>query len=341
MGFVCFVGNRPLSLSPAEFKIDNQTIFAYFARPKFEASIHPIMRKLKHLFEYAGLLLLIRLAGILPLSWLLAFGAGLGRFTFSVLRIRRSVALDNLRHAFPEKSEAELLAIARRNYENFGMMMMEYLRLHRMSPPELAALAPFRSAEDAAPWFETMRAGRPAIGMTGHFGNWEYLGVMLAHHFPMVYLYQSQNNPHVDGLIRRTRAKVNMHSIPRQSLKDILKALRQNKFVAILADQDAGRSGIFVNFMGRPASTAQGPAAFVLKTGAPILFVFSLRQPKGKHVVESECLRFNDLPDNWSEEAKLHHITQAWTSVLEKYVRRYPDHWFWMHRRWKTAPPSA
>ena len=115
--------------------------------------------------------------------------------------------------------------------------------------------------------------------------------------------------------------------------------LYQKKFVAILADQDAGRGGLFVNFMGRPASTAQGPAAFVLKTGAPILFVFSLRQPNGKHIVESECLRFDDLPPHWSEEEKLHHITQAWTNVLEKYVRRYPDHWFWMHRRWKTAPP--
>lgn len=297
------------------------------------------MRKLKHLFEYGGLLLLIRLAAWLPLSWLLALGVGLGRFTFSVLRIRRKVALENLRQAFPEKSEGERFALARRNYENFGMMLLEYLRLHRMSAQELAELAPFRSAQDAAPWFETMRAGKPAVCMTGHFGNWEYLGVMLAHHFPMVYLYQSQNNPYVDGLIRRTRAKVNMQSIARQSLKDILKALRQNKFVAILADQDAGRSGLFVNFMGRPSSTAQGPAAFVLKTGAPILFVFSLRQPHGKHIVESECLRFDDLPSHWSEEEKLQHITQAWSSVLEKYVRRYPDHWFWMHRRWKTAPP--
>lgn len=280
----------------------------------------------------------MQFAATLPRKWLLAFGAGLGRFTFSVLRIRRSVALDNLRRAFPEKTESELRGLARRNYENFGMMMLEYLRLPSMSRAELAELAPFRSAQDSAPWFATMKAGTGAVCMTGHFGNWEYLGVMLAHQFPMVYLYQSQNNPYVDALIRRTRAQVNMHSIPRQSLKEILKALRQKKFVAILADQDAGRNGLFVNFMGRPASTAQGPAAFVLKTGAPILFVFSLRQPGGKHLVESECLRFDDLPSHWSEAEKLHHITQAWTDVLEKYVRRYPDHWFWMHRRWKTAP---
>lgn len=297
------------------------------------------MRKLKHFLEYCGLRLLCALAALLSLRALLALGRGLGKFTFSVLRIRRNVALDNLRHAFPEESAAVILALARRNYENFAMMMMEYLRLPSMSQAELARLASFRSAQDSAPWFETMNAGKPAVCMTGHFGNWEYLGVMLAHHFPMVYLYQSQNNPYVDRFISNTRARVNMRSIARQSLKDIMKAFRQNKFVAILADQDAGKSGIFVNFMGRPASTAQGPAAFVLKTGAPILFVFSLRQPHGRHIVESECLRFDDLPEHWSEAEKLHHITQAWTNVLEKYVRRYPDHWFWMHRRWKTAPP--
>ena len=140
---------------------------------------------------------------------------------------------------------------------------------------------------------------------------------------------------------RRTRAKVNMHSIPRHSLREILKALRQKKFVAILADQDAGHSGLFVNFMGRPAATAQGPAAFVLKTGAPILFVASLRQPGGRHLIESEALYFDNLPGHWNEDEKLRHITQAWTAVLEKYVRRYPDHWFWMHRRWKTPLPAG
>jgi KDO2-lipid IV(A) lauroyltransferase len=183
-----------------------------------------------------------------------------------------------------------------------------------------------------------MEKGKGAVCMTGHFGNWEYMGAMVAQHFPMAFLYQPQNNPYADALIRRTREKVSMRSIPRNSLRDILKALRQKQFVAILADQDAGRSGIFVNFMGRPASTAQGPAAFVLKTGAPILFVVSLRQRGGKHLVESEALTFDDLPAHWSEDEKVLHITQRWSEVLEKYIRLYPDHWFWMHRRWKTLP---
>jgi len=251
------------------------------------------------------------------------------------------VALDNLHHAFPEKTTAELLGIARRNYENFGMMMLEYLRLPKMSQAALAEVVAFRSSEDEAQWQQAMQAGKGAVCMTGHFGNWEYLGAMVAQHYPMAFLYQPQNNPYADALIRRTRAQASMHSIPRHSLRDILKALRQKKFVAILADQDAGGNGIFVNFMGRPAATAQGPAAFVLKTGAPILFVVALRQPGGRHLIESTLLHFHDLPAPWSEDEKLQHITQRWSQVLEHYVRRYPDHWFWMHRRWKTLPPAA
>src|SRR5262245_10938990 len=207
------------------------------------------MRKLKHLLEYCGLWLLVQAVAALPHRTMLGFGAGLGRFTFSVLRIRRRVALDNLRQAFPEKPGQEILAIGRRNYENFGMMMLEYLRLPKMSAPELAACVSFRTPAHAAPWHQAMEKGKGAVCMTGHFGNWEYMGAMVAQHFPMAFLYQPQNNPYADALIRRTREHVRMSSIPRNSLRDILKALRQKKFVAILADQDAGRNGIFVNFM--------------------------------------------------------------------------------------------
>ncbi|MDZ7266625.1 MAG: lysophospholipid acyltransferase family protein [candidate division KSB1 bacterium] len=300
------------------------------------------MRKLKHLLEYLGLRLLVLLATSMPRNAVLSLGAGLGRFTFSILRIRRRVTLHNLEQAFPEKARVEVLALGRRNYENFGMMLMEYLRLPQLSAEELEELVCFRSAEDEHLWQQTLAEGRGAICMTGHFGNWEYMGAMLAQRFPMVFLYQAQNNPYADRFIRRTRESLGMTSIPRGSaLKGILKALREKKFVAVLADQDAGQSGIFVDFLGRPASTARGPAAFVLRSGAPILFVVAVRQPGGHHVIESECLRFDDLPAAWTEEEKIRAVTERWSAVLERRIRRHPDHWFWMHRRWKTAPPAA
>jgi KDO2-lipid IV(A) lauroyltransferase len=302
------------------------------------------MRRLKHRLEYLGTLFLLFLARILPLSWVLALGKALGKLTFSVLRIRRRVALENLAHAFPEKSRAELKNIARRSYENFGMMLLEYLRLPKLSEEELRRIITFRAPKDEEPLKQALALGKGAVCMTGHFGNWEYLGALFsALKYPMVYLYQEQNNPYVDRLIHETRTRMQMPSIPRgAALRGILKALRERKFVAILADQDAGSNGQFVDFLGRPASTGRGPAAFVLRSQAPIVFCVAIRQPGGKHAVECELLTFNFSKDGsqrgWSEEKQLRYITEAWTKVLEKYIRRYPDHWFWMHRRWKTRP---
>jgi KDO2-lipid IV(A) lauroyltransferase len=306
------------------------------------------MRRLKHWLEYQGTLLLLFLAQTLPYAWVLALGKVLGKFTFSVLRIRRRVALENLAHAFPEKSAAEIKHIAKRSYENSGMMMMEYLRLPKLSEIEFAQII---TCDDETPLHQALAMGKGAICLTGHFGNWEYLGAYLAaRDYPMVYLYQEQNNPYVDALIYKIRTQMRMPSIPRgAALRGILKALRERKFVAILADQDAGSNGLFIDFLGRPASTARGPAAFVLKSQAPIVLGFAIRQPDGRLRAEFELLTFNFSEHasqqkaggngqrlEGDEEQKLRIITEAWTRVLEKYVRRYPDHWFWMHRRWKT-----
>ncbi len=299
------------------------------------------MRRFKHWLEYQGVRFLCFLARRLPYSWILAFGAALGKLTFSILRIRRRVALENLALAFPEKSAAELKRVARRSYENFGMMMLEYLRLPGLSESELRQRISFSMPHEQNPYEQALALGKGAICMTGHFGNWEYMGALVALRYPMVYLYQEQNNPYVDALIRDIRTRMRMPTIPRgAALRGILKALREKKFVAILADQDAGSNGLFVNFLGRPASTGRGPAAFVLKTAAPIVFCVAVRQPGGRHRVEAELVTF-DFSQNGaglSEEEKLRLITEAWTKVLEKYIRQYPDHWFWMHRRWKSRP---
>jgi len=299
------------------------------------------MRRLKHWLEYQGVLFLLFMAQTLPWSWVLWFGKILGKLTFSILRIRRRVALENLTHAFPEKSAAELKTIARRSYENFGMMMLEYLQLPKLSAAELQRRIRFAMPKEQNPYEQALALGKGAICMTGHFGNWEYMGALVAQmQYPMVYLYQEQNNPYVDALIRDIRTQMQMPSIPRgAALRGILKALREKKFVALLADQDAGSNGLFIDFLGRPASTGRGPAAFVLKTQAPIVFCVAIRQPGGYHRVEAELLTFDFSKNNAADdEEKLRQITVAWTKVLEKYIRRYPDHWFWMHRRWKTKP---
>ncbi len=262
----------------------------------------------------------------------------LGRFVFYAIRIRRQVTESNLRQAFPERNETEIRRLARSTYEHFGMMMLESLKLLSMSRDEVVGairILDFKALEQAR------AAGRGAVMITGHMGNWEYLGAWVSiSGFPATFMFQEQANPYVSRLIRRYRERMGMDVVPRgMALRSYLRALKQGRFVAVVADQDAGRNGIFVDFMGRPASTPTGPARFALKTGAPIIFSISFRDRQGNLCGTFEML---DIPyDPAHEEQAIRQIVEACTRKLENWIRKYPEQWFWMHRRWKTKPEKA
>ena len=117
--------------------------------------------------------------------------------------------------------------------------------------------------------------------------------------------------------------------------KGIIRALKNNRFVAMLSDQDAGSDGTVVEFFERPASTPKGPAAFALKMDAPIVMAFIVRESARKQKVIVEKAIFGQKTRDKQEDIR--RLTQAYTRVLEEYVRKYPDHWFWPHRRWKST----
>jgi len=117
--------------------------------------------------------------------------------------------------------------------------------------------------------------------------------------------------------------------------KGIIKALKENRFIAMLSDQDAGSDGTVVEFFNRPASTPKGPAAFALKMDAPIIMAFIIRENNQKQKIIIEKPIFGEKSAD--KEADIQKLTQAYTRKLEEYIRRYPDHWFWPHRRWKST----
>jgi KDO2-lipid IV(A) lauroyltransferase len=296
-------------------------------------------RKLKHLLEFIGVLFLLQAVRILPRRLLLAFGRVLGRFTFSVLRIRREVTIDNLEHAFPEKSTDEIFNIGKKCYEHFGMMMLEYLGMQSMTREELSALIDDSNNVTAA-LDRAHKEKTGAIVLVAHFGNWEYLAAWLsAKGYPMSFINQPQNNPYSDRLIQKTRSRMGMQMIERGSmgLRVILRALRDRRMVLIAPDQDAGRDGIFVPFFGRPASVARGTAAFVLKTGVPIILCMLRRRPDGDYSLTTEKVEF-DLAPGLDEDQKIKEITAHYTKAIESHIRRNPEQWFWLHRRWKNQP---
>ncbi len=294
-------------------------------------------KRLRHRLEYfflMGILLWIWMASLKTVS---LAGDALGFFVFSVLGIRRRVVMDNLRQAFPEKSKKELLKIARRTYQNFAKMIFEYMRFPVMKKEDVLSTFSVKGIEHID-W--ALKNGKGAVMIAGHFGNWELMGAYLAQlGYPTHFLVGEQHNKLVDRMMNHYRMIMGVRIIHMGvAVRGVIKALRNNQFVALLSDQNAGPEGIFVDFFNRSASTPQGPAIFVLKTGAPILFSYPVRFPHGKQKIYCERLCFDHLsgisPENIRE------VTQAYTRLLEKAVRDHPDHWFWMHRRWKSRPPK-
>ncbi len=294
-----------------------------------------ILRKIRHRVEYLFLLGLVLLTWMFSLKGILLLGDLLGWFAFSVLGVRRKVVLDNLSRAFPEKSEKKLLIIARKSYQNFAKMTLEYMRFPRMTGKDVISLCRLEGEKNLE---YVLRKGKGAVLVGGHFGNWELMGAALVQlGYSVSFLVGEQHNKLVDDMMNCNRALMGIKIIHMgMAVRGVLKALRNNGFVALLSDQDAGRDGVFVNFFGRPASTPQGPAVFVLKTGAPIIFGSAVRLPGGKHRIICELLSFDHLHGLTSENIR--EVTQSYTSLLERIIRAYPDHWFWMHRRWKSRP---
>lgn len=296
------------------------------------------MNSLKHTLEYWTVRFFSRLFASMPWSTALRFGYYLGVLVYHFIPIRRQVALMNLRSVFPEKTAKDLQQIALRTYCNFGMTIAEYLMQPRWTPDRVASQLEFVNAHFFA---QARQNGRGTLCLSGHFGNWELMGSGIqALGYPISGIVRPQKNTRVDQLLNANRHAAGLGIIPLgMAVRGVLKALHSNEFVAILADQDAHDEGIFVNFLGRPSSTAPGPAVFALKSGAEIIFGAVVRQRNGKHKAFIE-----KIERTWSNELSpenIRTITQAYAQTLEKYIFKYPDHWFWMHKRWKTKPPPG
>ena len=293
------------------------------------------MRKAtKHKIEYAAVNFLLGCASVLPLWFLRPVGAALGYAAFSVVGIRRRVAVDNVRRAIGG-SEKEVRAIARRSYMNLGRSLMEFAAFRRISAEQIQKLV---TVEGEQHFQSVVDAGWGAVLFAGHFGNWELAAARMGRsRFSFNVLAGQQSNRQVDRIINRLREKQGIKVISYQSsLRGALRALLNKEFVAVLADQDARRAGVFVNFLGLPASTIREPARLAIQVGCPIISGFTVRCPGGRHRTEIMPPLWPD-PDLPHEEAIVD-LTQRFTTHLEAYIRNYPDQYFWAHRRWKTQP---
>ncbi|MDI6807519.1 MAG: lysophospholipid acyltransferase family protein [Candidatus Eisenbacteria bacterium] len=294
------------------------------------------MRRVSHFIEYLLVLSVVKLGCILPLRASLFAGRLIGKTAFNLVRARQRVTIANLEAAFgKEKTREEIVGIAKRCYENIGQTFIEFGRFPVTKPETIRKLVRIEGLEHLR---DAMAAGKGGLFVAGHFGSWELMGAsFFAYGFPVSFLVGEQSNRAVDNMMNRYREACGIKIIPMGiSMRKVLKTLRSNEFVALLSDQDAGRKGVFVDFFGRKASTPFGPAAFSLRTGSPIIVCSIVRGERGKHTVILEKPVYPE--PSGDEQRDIERYTQLYTSVIEKYVRQYPDHWYWLHRRWKTSP---
>jgi KDO2-lipid IV(A) lauroyltransferase len=276
-------------------------------------------------------------AGVGACSWRvsLALGSRLGRCAHA-LGLRRAVATDNLGRAFPERPAAEQERILTDHYRELGRVACEYPRLSELVHAPLGRV--FAAVYGLEHLERARGAGRGAILLTGHFGNFELGGAYLGTVHPVSFVVKPLSNPAVDSLVQRWRSAAGVERIPLgTAVRGVYRALRQNRWVAMLADQDARRRGVFVPFLGRPCSTPRGPAELSLRTGAPIVMGFVVRGADGRHTLHVTA---PVPPPERDDPDPVRTLTARHTEVLEAWVRRHPEMWFWLHRRWKTVPPE-
>ncbi|HPF71429.1 MAG TPA: lysophospholipid acyltransferase family protein [Candidatus Krumholzibacteria bacterium] len=295
----------------------------------------PARQRLDYLL-FRGLYLV---AGRLPHAAQLAVGRALGAFVWHVVRFRRAVVLDNLQHAFgAERSPDEIRALAAAFYRNLGMTLMEFLAMPRLDPASVTRLVRIEGVEHLE---DLRRRGRGALLVSGHFGNWELMGARIAAEGqPVNFIVKTQHNERVDALQNAIRHRVGIGTIRSgANIKDMIRALRRQEWIGMLADQDARSDGIFCDFLGRPASVFRGAAYLAWKLDCPLITGFIYREPDGTHVVRVDPPVEPDR--NLDEEEAVRRLTEVHVRRLEAAVRRAPDHYFWLHRRWKTRPPEA
>ena len=293
-------------------------------------------RKIRWALEYGLLCAVFALASILPEKWIAKAGRGMGHFIFRHVGLRRDVVFDNLSQAFPERDVISLWDLAERIYGNLGATLFGFFTLPRLTPARVRT----RVRLENTAYLDALRAdGKGALLMTGHFGNWELLGAaMTAYGYRAKYLVRTQSNPWVDKLQNKIRERGGLGVIRADaSVRQLIRHIRDGGYVGVLPDVNAGEDGIFVEFLGRTASTPRGLAYFAYKLKCPIIPVFLIRQADGTHVAR---LHEPIHPDPaWDEDTALLELTRAYTDVLSTVIREHPDHYFWIHRRWKTRPP--
>jgi KDO2-lipid IV(A) lauroyltransferase len=311
------------------------------------ASIHLILimgmrlknrMKITHGIEYVLVRILSFLFQKLPRKTALNLGDRLGRAIDNLWLSRHKIVISNLDIAFGNKLTAsDKEDLSKKIFGNIGMTIAEMARFPVTDAEELYKIISAKGTEAIQ---EAIDYGKGALLVGSHFGNWELMAAYVsARGFPVDFLIRGQHNKLVDDYLASLRRSMGVrviHSEKSGGMKEIIRAIKQNRQIAIASDQHAGSQGIIIKFFGRLVSVPRAPAVLSVRTGAPIITGHMLRNPDNTHSCKFEPPLYPNLDADRDEE--ILRLTKIYTGRIEDAIRKQPELWLWTHRRFKYVP---
>lgn len=289
--------------------------------------------KIIHKLEYVASRLVACPFQILPHRMAVEWGGRFGRAVGNLWAGRRKVVIRNLELAYGENlSAVKREELAGEIFANIGRTIAEISRFPKLDRQKILQLV---DSEGSDSFREVLEYGHGAIMIGSHFGNWELMGAYAnALGYPIDFLVRGQHNRYFDDYLTRLRRSCGVGVIhSERSMKEVIRALKDNRQVAIASDQHAGSQGIVVRFFGRLVSVPRAPATLAVKFGAPIVTGYILRRPDNTHHCVFDRPLYPDIGGDAQQE--ILRLTKIYTERIEMHIRQRPDLWLWTHRRFK------
>ncbi len=293
--------------------------------------------KLQTSLEYAATRIVISVVGALPIRRSIGLGRLFGLIAYRLARELRRTGEINLKLAFPEKTAEERRQLLKGCFESLGRVLGMFS--HFADPVEsiMSVVEPI-----AAERLQAAKKGRGVIFCTAHLGAWELTSFAVAHlGYPMTVIVRPIDNPRIEQMVDRYRTNAGNTTLDKFSAaRSMIKILRKGEFLGLLSDLNAlDEEAIFVDFFGVPASTNFLTAKLALRMDVPIIAVFAPWDKTRKKFL-LDVTEPIEVEHSGDEEADVRKLTTRLTLRVEEQIRRHPDQWLWIHKRWKTRPPG-